>query len=380
MKLTKRHYGYLFLVIALIYATINYWSLGQSILMTIYKASMPFVAGAGLAYVVNIVMSGYEHRMKKIFRRDIPGKRALSLILSYLTFVIVIFLIFSIVLPDLINSLKALVSIDIEGLGKLVNNVQKDSNVQRFMRYFDIDLNKNVSHLLNQYNRQISTTVIGILTNLLTSVTNLASGLISLFISLVFSIYVLAGKEKLGRQGNMLVHAYLPHYEKKFHYVRKVAHESFHGFFVGQTLEASILGSLCALGMLIFKIPYPGTIGILVGFTALIPVIGPYIGLSIGAILIATQSVPQAIFFVIYLIILQQFEGNLIYPRVVGHSIGLPPMWVILAITIGASFWGVLGLLIAVPSAATIYKLIRNQVYTKKARETEQKKEQDLSS
>ena len=124
--------------------------------------------------------------------------------------------------------------------------------------------------------------------------------------------------------------------------------------------------------MLIFKIPYPGTIGILVGFTALIPVIGPYIGLSIGAILIATQSVPQALFFVIYLIILQQFEGNLIYPRVVGHSIGLPPMWVILAITIGASLWGILGLIIAVPSAATIYKLVRNQVYTKKAQEEKQ--------
>ncbi|WP_019786373.1 AI-2E family transporter [Streptococcus sobrinus] len=372
MKLTKRHFGYLFLVIALIYATINYWSVGQSILMTVYGASLPFIVGAGIAYVVNIVMSGYEHLLRKIFGRDIPGKRAISLPLSYITFVVVIFLIIKIVLPDLIGSMKSLLSIDVDGIGKLFNNVQKDSNFQRFLHYFHIDLNKSTSNLLNKYNKQISTTVIGILTNLLTSVTNLASGLISFFISLVFSMYVLAGKEKLGRQGNMLVHAYLPRYEKKFHYVRRVAHESFHGFFVGQTLEASILGSLCALGMLIFKIPYPGTIGILVGFTALIPVIGPYIGLSIGAILIATQSVPQALFFVIYLIILQQFEGNLIYPRVVGHSIGLPPMWVILAITIGASLWGILGLIIAVPSAATIYKLVRNQVYTKKAQEEKQ--------
>ncbi|EHI74954.1 membrane protein [Streptococcus criceti] len=377
MKLTKRHFGYLFLVIALIYATVTYWSLGQRILLTIYRASLPFLAGAGMAYIINIVMSGYEHLLRKILGRDIPGRRAISLILSYLTFVIAIFLIFSIVLPDLITSLKALLAIDFEGLGKLFNHVQKDSNVQRLMHYFHIDLNKSASSLLNKYNKQISTTVIGILSGLLTSATSLASGLVSLFISFVFSIYVLAGKEKLGRQGNMLVHAYLPKYEEKFHYVRRITHESFHGFFVGQTLEAMILGSLCALGMLIFKIPYAGTVGILVGFTALIPVVGAYIGLSIGAILIMTLSIPKAIFFVVFLVILQQFEGNLIYPRVVGHSIGLPPMWVILVITIGASLWGILGMLVAVPTAATIYKLIRNHVYNKRAKE-EQRSNQAL--
>ncbi|MGT2928857.1 AI-2E family transporter [Streptococcus dentasini] len=370
MKLTKRHFGYLFLVIALIYATVTYWSVGQDILLTCYRASLPFLTGAGLAYIINIVLSGYEKLMYLAFGRDIPGKRAISLVLSYMTFAVAIFLIFYIVLPDLLTSLRSLSNIDIKGIGKYLDDVQKSPSIRRFLAYFDIDLNKTTNNLLANYNKQISETLIGILTGLLTSVTSFASGLISVFVSFVFSIYVLAGKEKLGRQGNMLVHAYLPKIEKQFHYVRQIAHESFHGFFRGQTIEAIILGSLCSLGMIVFKIPYAATIGVLVGFTALIPVVGAYIGLSIGAVLIMTQSVPQALFFIIYLVVLQQFEGNLIYPRVVGGSIGLPPMWVLLAITVGASLWGILGMLLAVPTAATVYKLIRNNVHAKTAAET----------
>lgn len=365
MKLTKRHFGYLFLVIALIYATVNYWSDAQDLLAKIYGASMPFLMGAGLAYIINIVMSGYEDGMRVLFKRDIPGHRAISMILSYLTFVIVIFLIFYIVLPDLVSSLRNLTKIDFNGIAKALDELQENEAVQKFQKNFGIDLDQTVNRWLTNYNRQISSTLVGILSGLLSSVTNLASGLVSVFISLVFSIYVLAGKEKLGRQGNMLVHAYLPAIEERFHYVRRTAHESFHGFFRGQTIEAVILGSLCASGMMLFKLPFAATIGILVGFTALIPVVGAYIGVSIGAVLIMTQSVPQAIFFIVYVIILQQFEGNLIYPRVVGGSIGLPGIWVIVSISIGVALGGIFGMLIAVPSAATIYKLIRAHVHKK---------------
>lgn len=365
MKLTKRHFGYLFLVIALIYATVNYWSVAQDVLAKIYGASLPFLTGAGLAYIINIVMSGYEDAMRWLFKRDIPFHRAISMTLSYLTFVIVIFLIFYIVLPDLVSSLRNLTKIDFNGIAKALDDLQENEAVQKFQRNFGIDLDETVNKWLTNYNRQISSTLVGILSGLLSSVTNLASGLVSVFISLVFSIYVLAGKEKLGRQGNMLVHAYLPGIEKQFHYVRQTAHESFHGFFRGQTIEAVILGSLCAAGMMLFKLPFAATIGILVGFTALIPVVGAYIGVSIGAVLIMTQSVPQAIFFVIFVVILQQFEGNLIYPRVVGGSIGLPGMWVIVSISIGVALGGIFGMLIAVPSAATIYKLVRAHVYHK---------------
>lgn len=139
-------------------------------------------------------------------------------------------------------------------------------------------------------------------------------------------------------------------------------HQRFHGFFVGQTLEAMILGSLTAAGMFLFNFPYAATIGILVAFTALIPVIGAYIGATIGFILIATQSVSQAFLFLVYLIVLQQFEGNVIYPRVVGGSIGLPGMWVLMAITIGGALWGILGMLVAVPLAASLYQIIKDNV------------------
>ena len=198
--------------------------------------------------------------------------------------------------------------------------------------------------------------------SLMTSVTSIAQTFINVFMSVIFSFYVLGNKEKLGRQFNLLIDTFAGKYAKKMHYVIGILHKRFHGFIVGQTLEAMILGTLTAIGMMILSFPYASTIGVLVAFTALIPVIGAYIGVTIGFFLIVTQSVPQAVAFVIFMIILQQFEGNLIYPRVVGGSIGLPGMWVLVAITIGGSLYGFLGMLMAVPIAASIYQIIKDQV------------------
>jgi len=228
---------------------------------------------------------------------------------------------------------------------------------------------------IQKYSQQVLKQVLTVLTSLLTSVTTLASTILNLFISLVFSIYVLASKEKLGHQFNLLIDTYLGKFAKTVHYVIGILHQRFHGFFVGQTMEAIILGTLTATGMFIFKLPYAATIGVLVAFTALIPVVGAYIGLCIGFILIATQSITKAIFFVIYLIILQQFEGNLIYPRVVGNSSGLPGMWVLLAITVGGSLWGVLGMLIAVPLSASIYQIIKDHVHKRQTLKVNTKNE-----
>ncbi|HER4478472.1 TPA: AI-2E family transporter, partial [Streptococcus pyogenes] len=177
----------------------------------------------------------------------------------------------------------------------------------------------------------------------------------------------LASKEDLCRQGNTLVDTYTGKYAKRIHYLLELLHQRFHGFFVSQTLEAMILGSLTASGMFILRLPFAGTIGVLVAFTALIPVIGASIGAAIGFILIMTQSMSQAIIFIIFLIILQQIEGNFIYPKVVGGSIGLPAMWVLMAITIGASLKGIVGMIIAVPLAATLYQVIKDNIQKRQA-------------
>lgn len=290
----------------------------------------------------------------------LKAKRAISMILAYLTFILLISWLFSIVLPDLISSINSLLKIDTTGIANFIKEVSDNKAIKELFDYFGNS--SDITSTLSDYSQQILNQVLSVLTGVLTSVSTIASTVLNVFVSLVFSIYVLASKEQLGRQFNLLIDTYLGKYAEKVHYILDILHQRFHGFFVGQTLEAMILGSLTAAGMFLFNFPYAATIGILVAFTALIPVIGAYIGATIGFILIATQSVSQAFLFLVYLIVLQQFEGNVIYPRVVGGSIGLPGMWVLMAITIGGALWGILGMLVAVPLAASLYQIIKDNV------------------
>lgn len=174
----------------------------------------------------------------------------------------------------------------------------------------------------------------------------------------------MVGKEKLGSQVNRLVDVYLGRYGKTFHYVVAILNNRFRNFFVYQSIEACILGTLCYIGMRIFNFPYAATISILIGFSAMIPVLGAYIGVTIGTILIMTHSVTLALLFVAYVVILQQFEGNLIYPYVVGGSTGLPVVWVILAITIGSAL-GNPGYAGFRSIAATLYQIVKDNVVTR---------------
>lgn len=375
MKFEKKQVYYVVVAFTLCFAIQAYWSSGAQLLNTFYSASFPFLMGAGLAYIINIVMSAYEKLYVRLFKNTwlIKLKRSISMILAYLTFTVIIIWIFSIVLPDLIKSLSSLMTIDTKQITKLINELGDNKLVAQALEY--LGAGNDLATTIQKYSQQVLKQVLTVLTSLLTSVTTLASTILNLFISLVFSIYVLASKEKLGHQFNLLIDTYLGKFAKTVHYVIGILHQRFHGFFVGQTMEAIILGTLTATGMFIFKLPYAATIGVLVAFTALIPVVGAYIGLCIGFILIATQSITKAIFFVIYLIILQQFEGNLIYPRVVGNSSGLPGMWVLLAITVGGSLWGVLGMLIAVPLSASIYQIIKDHVHKRQTLKVNTKNE-----
>lgn len=366
MKFNRSRFFFIVISFATCYAIMTYWSLGASWLNTIKNALMPFLTGAGIAYVINLVMSGYENLFIRLFKKPFKGLRAISLLLAYLTFIWAFVFIFSIVLPDLITSLKRLLAINPSDIQTTLMEIQKNEKVTKVLNYLGGEA--VISQQISAYSQQISNQFLGFLSNLLSSVTSFASGLMSLFVSLIFSIYVLSSKETLARQANLLVDTYLGRFASGFHYVRQLMNKRFRGFFVSQTLEAMILGSLTTLGMLLFKLPYAPTVGIVIAFTALIPVVGAYIGVTIGTILILTQSVNQAIFFIIFVVILQQFEGNLIYPRVVGGSIGLPGMWVLLSITVGGALGGILGMLLAVPLAATFYQLVKDHVAYKQGK------------
>ena len=202
------------------------------------------------------------------------------------------------------------------------------------------------------------------------AVSSVTSGVINFFIGLIFSIYVLANKEKLKSQTRRLIRVWLP--EKTgdtLVHVISVCNRSFRNFIAGQATEAVILGTLCTIGMLILRLPYAPMIGALVGATALIPIVGAFIGTIVGAFLILTVSPFQALIFVVFLLILQQLEGNLIYPKVMGARINLPAMWVFAAVTIGGNLAGAVGMLLGVPAASAIYELLKEAT---EKRESEQ--------
>ena len=192
------------------------------------------------------------------------------------------------------------------------------------------------------------------------TVSSIAIGFMNFFIGLVFSIYILANKEKLKIQTRRLIHAWIP--EKlgfSLIHVVSICNVSFRNFIAGQATEAVILGTLCTIGMLILRLPYAPMVGALVGATALIPIVGAYIGAIVGAFLILTVSPLKAFVFIIFLIVLQQLEGNLIYPKVVGSRVNLPAMWVLASVTVGGNLAGPVGMLLGVPAASAAYELLK---------------------
>ena len=365
MKFTKNQFIWLVVLFFSCFLIYTYWETVVSICNKIFVASQPFLFGAGIAFVVNILMSFYE----KILIKFIPFgfitkiKRPVSLLLAFATIGLIFTWVVFTVLPDLIDSINTLISQDRSAINNLINWLLKNKSLQKIIQ--DLGGVTQVRELINSYSAQLLQQIMNGLTNFLTSLTSLPSTLINLFISIVFSCYVLVGKEKLGSQVNRLVDVYLGRYGKTFHYVVAILNNRFRNFFVYQSIEACILGTLCYICMLIFNFPYAATISILIGFSAMIPVLGAYIGVTIGTILIMTHSVTLALLFVAYVVILQQFEGNLIYPYVVGGSTGLPVVWVILAITIGSALGGILGMLVSVPVAATLYQIVKDNVVTR---------------
>lgn len=322
----------------------------------------PFLLGIILAFVLNVLNNFIE---KKIFGKIKPSKiwnkikRPLCITLSLILVFLTIFFVMNLLIPQLKNSASLFTDTlpaykeDIIGI---LNKFDVDeSTVNKVGEYLD-----NFGKVITDYIKGNSKDVITVTTEVATSVVNIISKGI---ITLVFAIYMIAQKETLSRQINKVMKAYLkPKTINKINTVGTLANKTFSNFVTGQCLEALIFGSLVFVGMLIFRFPYASTIGVLLGFTALIPIFGAFIGTAIGFILIMMVSPVKAIIFVVFIIVLQQIEGNLIYPRVVGKSIGLPGMWVLLSVTVGGSIGGILGMLIATPLCSLLYALFTKMV------------------
>ena len=233
----------------------------------------------------------------------------------------------------------------------------------------------NISTQVEQVIRTVIGGVGGAVDSIVNAVSSMFSVLVNIAIGLIFSLYVLLDKEGLAKRAKRLISTYLSKPSKKIFYTLEVLDESFHSFIVGQCIEAVVLGLLCIVGMLLLRFPYAVMIGVFIGFTALIPIAGAYIGAAVGAVMILTVSPLQALQFLVFVVILQQLEGNLIYPKVVGQSIGLPGIWVLTAITIGGGVLGVGGMLLAVPLFAAGYRLLREDLARRTPAPVEEKVE-----
>ena len=283
----------------------------------------------------------------------------ISLLLSLaivFTFIIVLLLL---IIPQLQNT----VSLFVDNMPKYEENVQElldrfaiDPNIIKEIEEGVANFGDTAIEFIKNNRDQILEITLGVATNVISVIVNFV-------IAVVFAIYLLAQKEKLLLQLNKVLNAYLPTTKvNKIRDVAKLTNRICANFVSGQCLEAVIIGVLCFIGMLILGIPYAATISVLIGVTALIPVYGAFIGTIVGAFLIFMVSPIKSLIFVIFILILQQFEGNLIYPKVVGKSVGLPGIWVFVAVTIGASLAGVVGMLISVPVASIGYSILATDV------------------
>lgn len=351
------------------YFILEKFEIFKSIFDNILKTMSPFLIGFGLAFVLNIPMSWFE---RKVFspRKLKNGKtkksrisRPVSIIASFIFLIFVVSLIIKLVIPELISVISMFIK-DIPNFAIKIKDWAIDltdqyPEISNQIQSIEIDWNSVTNELIN-FSKNLAGSVV---TSSIGVIISIVGGIFDFIISVVFAIYILSSKEKLKIQAKNIINAYLD--EKKAKYILNIctlSKNTFYNFIVGQCTEALILGILCFVGMISFRLPYAVTISVLISVTALIPIIGAFLGIIIGAILILSIEPIKAVIFIVFLIILQQIESNGIYPKVLGESVGLPGMWVLVAVVVGGSIAGMLGLLLGLPTVSVLYTIFKEDV------------------
>ena len=362
----KRYLTIGLIVIAVCYIVKNF-SFFERVFSIAVSSAYPLVLGVVIAYIFNIVLSWLEnHYFPKSNRKFVDlSRRPVCIVLSFLFAVSVIVLVLTIIVPAIMNAFELLGAkippIFNKGVDYLLVKLKEYPDFQKqaqdFVNEFDLK-SINWAKITENTVQALQSGVVSLLSSTARIVGAVASSVTNIVIAVIFAVYLLFRKDKLLRDINrVLAVSFTEKVNKRIQKICKVTNETFKQFFVGQFIEAVILGFLCFIGMAILQLPYAGMSGVLVGVTALVPIVGALIGAGVSAFIIFTESPMQALIFLIFLVLLQQFEENFIYPKVVGNSVGLPGIWVLAAITVGGGLWGIVGMLIAVPLAATAYKL-----------------------
>ena len=361
-KSIKTLFGLVAFGVLLFWALQNLSLLG-SICGTVFSLILPFLLGGCIAFILNVPMRKIESLLfRKSGKIADKIKRPVSLVLTLLLLVALIAVIFGLVIPELGSSFVLLRNNVIQFLRNLEQ--EHPAFLNQFLSY-----QPSAEELAALDWESIVQDVVGFLGNgagsFINSTVNVASRIFSgIFIGFVFSIYLLVQKETVGRQVRRLIYAYLPeNIADRILSIARLSDKTFSSFLSGQCMEALVLGTLFFIVMTIFRFPYALMISVLIGVTALLPVFGAFIGCIIGAFMILmTDGFIKMLTFIAVFLILQQLEGNLIYPKVVGSSVGLPAMWVFVAVSVGGSAFGVLGMLIFIPLCSVLYALLRERV------------------
>lgn len=346
-----------------LYLAIVYWRVIGAAVSKFFGALFPLFVGFVIAYVINILMSFYERVfLKKI--KNVNAKRfirTICLVAAILTLLAIAALIIGLVVPQLVSCVRLIIDMLPGAVENLVNYFENLPVMPKEIIEFLQGL--NVQEMISKMAEIITSGVGNVMDTVVRVASSVFSGAVTTFLSIIFAIYLLAGKDSLCLKVGRVFNHYVPEkIRNRIYYVLNILDECFHKYIVGQCTEAVILGGLCTLGMTVLRLPYAAMIGALVAFTALIPVAGAYIGAGIGAFMILMVSPIKALVFLIFIVVLQQLEGNLIYPKVVGNSIGLPSILVLAAVTVGGGIMGIGGMLLGVPVTAAIYKIIKDDM------------------
>lgn len=362
-KQTKKHLIQIIAFAILLYCGIEHFGVVIAVFRFILGILMPFLIGGAIAFVLNVPMKKIEKHLFAKNKKMERFKRPLAYVLALLCVLGVLTLAMVVVIPELGNTITMLmeqIPVAIKGTQKMLADIPKQwPALAPAIEELDIDWSSLSSTAVDFVQSLAS----GLVSSGVGFFSGIVSGVTTFVISFTFSIYVLFQKEKLGSQIRQILYALIPErFSEKVVYVAKLSNQVFSSFLSGQCVEAVILGSLFVIAMTVFRMPYAMLIGIVIALTALIPVVGAFIGCFVGALLIVMVDPVQAIWFIVLFLVLQQLEGNLIYPHVVGNSVGLPSIWVLTAVTIGGNLFGILGILLFIPLCSVLYSLFRTFV------------------
>ena len=327
------------LVLAVIYSDVFFKGVA-----TCFSIVKPFLIGGAIAFVLNIPMTQIENRLLGSWQDSKADKfkRPISLVLTILLMVALVGLVVELVV-------HTVAGLNLPGLTKQADVLET--------------ISKNWDSMVEKIAGFMQSGLTSILGSTVQIVSSIISTVVNFVIAFIFAIYVLAQKETLAAHFNKLMKAYIkPAERKQIYRVLNLLNKNFNSFITGQCMDALVLGGLFVITLTVLRMPYALMIGVLIAVTALIPVVGAFIGAVVGAFLILMVNPMQSLIFLIVFVVLQQLEGNLIYPKIVGNSVGLPAIWVLVAITVGGSLCGVAGMLVFIPIASTVYALLREDV------------------